>query len=255
MNIVDTSRAGRAADLAARYSIRLSAQAERVLDGAMTPPDLYRALRAAGLDVDARRVLAYSMPKRRALWWGCLCAWDGLREQASAAELALLEVVTAYVHRPGDELRRAAWQQRRPVKKTSPAATLAAAAFFSAGSISTPGGQPVPAPDHLTGRLVSVAVYLSAAIRQPRYYRAHLRHYLSLGEEIAQGKNLWTDTGELAPAGLEEWQATAPTRHFEHAMTSPHKATPRKRRPAATELAAAGAAHTCCSRPHEPQSV
>jgi hypothetical protein len=187
----NTNPTPRAADLAIRFAIRLSADAERVLKPEMTPPAYYQALREAHLEVDARKFLAASMPKRRALWWGCLCAWDGLRGKASMQESAALEAVTAYIHHPSDELRRATREARRGARKASPAFTLASAAFFSAGSISTPGGQPVAAPGHLTGRLVGVTVYLAAAVREPRRYRDHLRHYLTLGEEIARGQHLW----------------------------------------------------------------
>ncbi|MEQ8790293.1 MAG: hypothetical protein RIC55_28615 [Pirellulaceae bacterium] len=191
MSVVEATCKPSAADLVIRYTIRLSAAAERMLDPGMSPPRYYQALRRAGLEVDARRVLAYSMPKRRALWWGCLCAWDGLRDKASERELAALRAVSDFVLLPSDERRRAAREARRRTRQASPAFTLAAAAFFSAGSISTPGGHPVLAPEHLTGRLVAVTVYLAAAVREARRYRTHLRHYLTLGEEIAQGEHLW----------------------------------------------------------------
>jgi hypothetical protein len=194
----------KAAEIATRYPLLLSAAGFRLLAPDMTPAGYFRALRAAGCDVDARKFLAHALPKRRALWWGCLCAWDGLRGKASAQdsaqeraqEIAALECVLAFIRRPGDENRRLAQSVRAGGRPSSPAFTLAAAAFVSTGSIAPPGAETVPAPDHLTGRLVSVAVYLAAALREPAQYKLHLRHYLTLGEAIARGELLWQE--ELA---------------------------------------------------------
>jgi hypothetical protein len=188
----------------------------------MTTADYFRALLDAGRDQDARRLLAFALPKRRALWWGCLCAWDGLRGKASPQELAALECVTDFIHSPGEERRRAAQKSREGLRPSSPAGTLAAAAFLSAGSISVPGAiTPIPAPDHLTGQLVSVAVYLSAAIREPARYKLHQRHYLALGEEIALGRNLWRDAAiqpDLRLDAVHDPLLTAP--HFHHSRRS-----------------------------------
>lgn len=212
-----------AADLVARIPMRLSQAGAALLEPAMTASDYFHALLAAGREPDARKLLAHALPKRRALWWGCLCAWDGLRGKATAAELAALECVAGFVRRPSEELRRAAQDARRPLKASSPAGTLAAAAFFSAGSISVPGANtPLPPPAHLAGQLAGVAVYLSAAVREPARYKLHQRHYLELGQQIAQGRHLWPDEPQGGERGdslqhrlrLDEGEGLVGAPHF-----------------------------------------
>lgn len=194
MNAFDSTARRFAAGLVSRFPMRLSKEAAAMLTPGMTTADYFHTLLAAGRDPDARKLLAFALPKRRALWWGCLCAWDGLRGKASPEELASLRCVTDFIQHPSEEHRRAAQKSRKSQRVSSPAGTLAAAAFLSTGSISVPGAvTPIPSPEHMTGQLVSVAVYLAAAIREPARYKLHLRHYLALGEEIARGHNLWRD--------------------------------------------------------------
>lgn len=194
MNKLDIASRPLAAELAARVPLRISAPGAALLEPDMTAQQYFHTLLAAGREADARKLLAHALPKRRALWWGCLCAWDGLRGKAQPQELAALECVIDFIHHPGEEHRRAAQSARRGLRPSSPAGTLAAAAFFSTGSISVPGAQtPIAPPEHLTGQLVGVAVYLAAAIREPARYKLHQRHYLALGEEIARGMHLWRE--------------------------------------------------------------
>ena len=216
--------------------MRISHEGATLLAAGMTTSAYFAALLEAGCDADARKLLAFALPKRRALWWGCLCAWDGLRGKAQPAELFALECVTDFIQDPSEERRRAAQASRRGRHPSSPAGTLAAAAFLSTGSISVPGAlTPIPAPEHLTGQLVSVAVYLSAAIREPARYKLHQRHYLALGEEIALGHNLWRDEAFEKDLRLDAGEAPQPA--------GPHFVA--RRGPAERPLAAVSPACGC----------
>jgi hypothetical protein len=185
--------------------IELQPEGRALLRAAQSPWEYFELLLENRCYADARRVLAHALPKRRALWWGCLCAWDVYRPQPPAEVAGVLEAVVRYVLQPCEAHRRAAAARAQEVEPNSLAACLAMAAFCSAGSLAPPGVPCVAPRPFLTGRLVGVTVYLAAVLRDPTQYKAQLRRYLEIGREVASGANLWTEgaTSDAleAPAG------------------------------------------------------
>ncbi|MGE3804584.1 MAG: hypothetical protein AB7K24_07915 [Gemmataceae bacterium] len=147
-------------------------------------------LRADNL-ADARRVLAHALPRRRALWWGCLCAWEAYRPEPPHEVATVLHAVSEYVITAADEQRRRLRVLGMAAGLNTLGGHLALAGFCSAGSLSKPGLPVVTAPVFATGRLVSVAVYLASVKRDPARYRDRLRQFLSVGLEVARGESLW----------------------------------------------------------------
>ena len=99
------------------YSKRSNASicADAVLSGEATalaePEDLDLAavverLTGQMLHDDAIRYLAHALPKRNAVWWGCLCVWQAYRTGQSPKEKAALQAVITWLQEP-DEGRRA----------------------------------------------------------------------------------------------------------------------------------------------------
>src|SRR5205823_1268863 len=131
-----------------------------LLRAAQSPWEYFELLLENRCYADARRVLAHALPKRRALWWGCLCAWDVYRPQPAGEVAGVLEAVVRYVLQPCEAHRRAAAGRAQEVEPNSLAACLAMAAFCSAGSLAPPGVPCVAPRPFLTGRLVGVTVYL-----------------------------------------------------------------------------------------------
>jgi hypothetical protein len=189
-----------AAALCRQQRIKLRPEGQALLCDDLSPRQFFDRLLEHGCYADARRVLAHSLPKRRALWWGCLCALDAYRPAPPPLDEAVLQTVVQFVQDPTEANRRAVVPLAKEAGMNSLTGCLAMAAFFSDGSISRPGLPFVPARPFVTGRLVGVAVYLAAVRRDPAHYRDHLRQYLALGLEVARGNNLWTAAVPVAVA-------------------------------------------------------
>ncbi len=185
--------------------ITLRPEAELLLEDELSPQAYFQLLLAADLLADARRVLAHAMPKRRALWWACLCTQDAYRGQLPEHVALAVETVVRFVGDPSEPNRREAERVGRSLAPSSLEACLTTAAFFSGGSISLPDLPAVPSPPFVTGRLAGVCVYLASVRRSAARYKDHLRQYLSIGVGIARGENLSTDFGtdptRLDPGG------------------------------------------------------
>lgn len=182
--------------------IKLKPGAYRLLHPELTPEAYYENLRAKELLPEARRVLAHAMSKPRVLWWGCLCVWDAYQGDPPVRLAAILDATLRFLVDPSDDNRRRVHKLGRNVKANSMAGILAGAVFFSRGSVSKPGLPEVPPRPFVTGRLVSVVVYLAAVTRHPTQYKKLLRHYLDIGVDVARGKLLWR--AEETPASLRQ---------------------------------------------------
>jgi hypothetical protein len=173
--------------------IKLRPEARARLRPALQTVDFFAELRASDLLADARRVLAHALPPRRALWWGCLCAWEAYRPEPPADVLGILRGLTEYVQQPDDGQRRALRALGMAAGMNTLAGHLALAAFCSTGSLSKPGLPTVSPAPFVTGRLVGVAVYLASVKRAPARYRERLAQFLEVGLEVARGDNLWPE--------------------------------------------------------------
>jgi len=191
-----------AQQLVERHRIRLSPAARERLAPHWKPAELFEELLAADLDPDARRVLACALPRRRALWWGCLYAWDALGKLAAGTGAEALRAVAAYVAQPCDEHWRDVARIGRNVKRASLLGCLIYGTFVAHGTVCPPDKPRVPAPPHVFGRLIESAVYLAAVSKDVRQYRRHLRAYLLLGRQLAGGPPPWNHAvspGEPSP--------------------------------------------------------
>jgi hypothetical protein len=195
LDLTATAPSRSAADFCKYHELQLGRDARSLLKTGLSTEEYLDLLLVERSYADARRILAHALPKRRALWWGCLCAWDVYRPQPPEDVARVLMSVVAFVREPTEENRRIAAARAREVEANTLPACLAMAAFCSGGSLA-PAGLPCVAPrPFLTGRLVGVAVYLASVMRDPARYKDRLRHYLSLGIEISRGNNLWTPYG------------------------------------------------------------
>src|SRR6516165_4334022 len=79
-----TSRTLDAVAFCKQNRIHLQEQARSLLSAGVSTLDYFRALEEGGLYADARRILAHVLSRRRAIWWGCLCAWHVYRPQPPA---------------------------------------------------------------------------------------------------------------------------------------------------------------------------
>lgn len=170
----------------------LSAAARALLDQHATPESYLQALRESGSQVDALSFLAHWLPKREAVWWGCLCVWHMSRPELAEASRAALAAVVRWVQEPIEPRRRAIERLTETAGGThSVCGCLAYAAMFSGGSL-TPEGLPVvpPAP-YLTAYTLANMFVLAAAQVDPLRPTWLYAQFLDLGLEVLHGKHHW----------------------------------------------------------------
>lgn len=86
---------------------------------------------AAGQFDDALRFLAYGLPVREAIAWGCLCVERARGDRLEVGEVALLAAAMRWAMDPSGEHGQAAESAARLAASDSPATMLALAAAWS----------------------------------------------------------------------------------------------------------------------------
>jgi hypothetical protein len=179
----------------------------------LSPQAAFAELYSRRIYADAIRLLAISLPKPAAVWWGTLCAWDLYRQPTTALlpEPTLagdaLAASLDWVRYPREVTRRAAERAGREAKASTAAGALALAAAWSDGSLAPMGLPAVPPAWYLTGKLTAGALLLTAACKRPYDLHIHYRRYLEIGIAIAAGRLLWpalTSSEAAIVAGLDE---------------------------------------------------
>lgn len=175
--------------------LELEPPALALLEGLATAAEGIMKLEAAGLRNEAARLAAHALPKREAVWWGCMCARAVPDPALLPVDADALLAAEAWVRKPTEEtLRRAAMEAAQRTAFRSPEAWAAVGAFWSSGSMA-PAGQPVvPPPDHLTGVAVSGGVVLAAVRLKPERAQDRLARFLAAARDIAAG-----GAGRIAP--------------------------------------------------------
>jgi hypothetical protein len=192
---VATARVERPApppDLAQKVceAVELSEPAATLLDETVEVLPFLDKLAAENLLLDALRVLAAWLSKRKAVWWGASCVeaacGDHLQSQAD-----LLALVRTWAQKPIEENRLAAVTAAETADTKLPACWLARAAGWSGGSLSPPGLPVVPPDEHLTARALTGALLLAAPLADPAKCAANYRNFIELGKQLSQSVLDW----------------------------------------------------------------
>jgi hypothetical protein len=140
---------------------------------------------------DATRFLAFSLPKREAVGWGCLCVRHSLGTEDPSQISKTQVAAERWVANPDEGNRQAAKAAVAEDGPESPSDLLALAAFYSGGSVVAPNLDPVPPPDHMTPQFVAGAVMIAAVKNQPEKaaekYRVFLQKGMALMARIKPG--------------------------------------------------------------------
>jgi hypothetical protein len=172
--------------------LELSEAATKLLKPGLTAGEFFDALVRANLLTDAIPYTARLLPKKAAVWWGCLCVWNVARPAPSAKIEAALQSVVKWLRDPSEENRRACDAAAKTVGNNQAAGMLATAAFLSEGSMSLPG-QPVVKPEpHFTAKLVGQAVLAASREGRASQMEPRQRQFLATAVEVYRGKNLPT---------------------------------------------------------------
>ena len=170
----------------------LSAEAQPLLRADFTPQQYFAELARRALYADAVKLAAHYLTPREAVWWGCLCLWQVIRQNESPPDAAALDAAVRWVQEPTEARRRAAKQAATATRPTSIAGGLARAAFFTGGSISLAGQPHVDPPADQAARTVADLVLLAAQLAAHELKSACLRHFLQLAGEVSRGEAPWS---------------------------------------------------------------
>jgi len=116
---------------------------------------------------DALRLVAYLLPKREAVGWGCLCVRHILASQKDQPLPQVQVAAERWVSAPHEENRWAAKETADKEDPKTPSGLLAMAAFFAGPSMAPPNLQAVPPPGHATSEMVANVVFLAGVVSEP----------------------------------------------------------------------------------------
>jgi hypothetical protein len=167
--------------------LSLSDKAVQLLTPTLSPRQFFESLVAVPLLDDAIRFLAAALPKREAVGWAVLCVKDALPKPLEPSAAKALGVAEAWVKDPSEAHRQAAGAAADAAGYGTATGCLAAAAFWSGGSLTPPHLAPVPPRDDLTGTAVTGAILLASAsaISGPEPAKAK---FVAMGGDVASGR-------------------------------------------------------------------
>ena len=156
--------------------LKLPVEAEALLDPQPDPTKLLDQLCANGLLAEAARLLAYALPEREAVWWGCMCVRHTAQE-CQVAERRALDAAEAWVWHPNELNGRQAARVAVAAGYDVPGAWTALAAYWG----QRPGREP-----GRVGRGIETATTLAAG-RHGGEMQPVLRRFIASGRDIAAG--------------------------------------------------------------------
>lgn len=143
-------------------TLPLSKQARQLIELTATPAELVEKLLERRQLVDAIYLLAWLLPPRQAVWWGCLSVWYANQGAAtSPAESLALRQAVYWVFAPCASYQTAALESARTAGTKTAAGTLAAAAYFG-GSAANEQETVQPVSHASVAGGVASAVFLAA---------------------------------------------------------------------------------------------
>jgi hypothetical protein len=193
-----------AAEICSRYE--LSEEAKPLLKEGMVPQAFLAVLQDHGLLADAVAYVTHAIPKRRAVWWAAQCVRRGAREPFAPKDAAALDAAEKWAVEPTEGRRRLAEKAAADLEYGTLPAALAAAAFFSSGSVSLPDAPIVPPKENLTAGTIVTAVNAAAAKAKPEDgVPAEQARYIELLLDLDKTAEAWADIAQI----LADEHATA----------------------------------------------
>jgi len=151
------------------------------------PGEFIQALENAGRLLDAAKVLAYALPRREAVWWGCMSTREMEGVLSDKPQQVALAAAEKWVFEPTDEHRTSAFLAVQKCKSNSGGSLCALAAAFSGESLPLGDNQKLDVDISTFPELVFAAVFLAADEGKDDLLNERLRDYLAIGQDIACG--------------------------------------------------------------------
>jgi hypothetical protein len=162
----------------------LSQRGQALARGCLSPAECLELFLTERLYGDAVRFLAFGLPQRRAIWWGCLCVRQAAPSLPEDQERAL-KAAARWAQEPGEPRRKAAEEALGDDPLNTSAGCVAFAVAVTGPRIPFPGMPPAAPQPQLVPRIINGGV-LGAA--KPI---SLVRPFVALGIHVLHGRHLW----------------------------------------------------------------
>jgi hypothetical protein len=170
-----------ATEVCSRFAV--PTESRKLLRDGMEPAEYIKALVAAKQFTAALDFIAFALPPRDGIWWGCLCMHHADGPLSTPADRQAARAAVQWVMRPCEQNRTAAKAGADAAGPTSASGSLALAAFQTPCDVA--GVKPRPAP-FAWATWVSRAVKLCALKAGSVAIPAAQRSYADLGLWVAE---------------------------------------------------------------------
>lgn len=150
--------------------------------------DLIQEMAKQEMFQDAIKLRAYTLPKREAIWWGCLCLRNDLSDPLPDEQTEALVAAEEWVEKNDETRRRHAESKAAAAQYSGPGATLALGAFWSDGSLAPEGSPKVEPDERLTSQGITATLVAAAYHGDPKLANDRFLAFLARGKEVADGK-------------------------------------------------------------------
>lgn len=147
--------------------LQLTDEGRQLLTQDFTVAQFVKQLDRKALHADALRVLSHALGTPAAVLWGCDCLQELTESPLTDSEQQAVTAARTWAAEPSPEHAEQAFYAAQALNQQGPAAMLATAAFWGAGSLA-PVGQPViPVEPQLPSQSISGALTLVAVAAAP----------------------------------------------------------------------------------------
>lgn len=159
--------------------LSLSPAAVALAQPGLSPASFAELLTQSRQFADALRVVAFTLPKPRAVQWGSQMVRSVTEATLSPADESALQAAEHWSKEPTEAHRRRAQAAADGTKMQTAAGWIAMAAFWSGGSLAPAELPPVPPGEALTCQAITGALLLIAAVppvtKMPNRFESFLR--------------------------------------------------------------------------------
>ncbi|QDU61822.1 hypothetical protein Pan216_26870 [Planctomycetes bacterium Pan216] len=177
-----------AGQLCSEVEMLLGESAKSQLREGLTAGEYLETLLKEHLYTDALRFIAYTLPTRQSVWWGCLCLIKILDpETLSPIEHRAMDAMIRWVVEPNDEHRQRVQETAERCPEESCVTILARAAGYEVIPLPRPKYH---VPQDFQARGIHAAIVIAANL-QPERRDELVRGCLLLGLEVSRGERPW----------------------------------------------------------------
>jgi len=177
-----------AAEICARF--RLEKDAQQLLLPETKPREFVELLLENKQFIAGIDFIAYALPARESIWWGCLCLQYTCGDKLEPWERIARKAAVQWVLQPNEVNRESAKRPADVLGLASPAGALAAAASQTGGSMVPANMPPVPPGPFAPAKSVALAVKVASMKVDPSKIKLTQRSLVELGIGVAEGRFL-----------------------------------------------------------------